>query len=123
MMIVGMLLIVAASPIVLRSGLRKDFRAGFDKVFFFGFIRKVGLSYLGWMAVLWVLMAVASILGMFVLFVGAIFVGTLASYAGYHLLWQHYDLYLQRGGEEIEIHPEVLGEKVAITSPPALPSR
>lgn len=122
MIIVSMLMIVTASPVVLRSGMKKDFSAGFDKVFFFGFIRKVGLSYMGWMVVLWMAAAVASMIGMLAMFVGAIFVGTLATYAGYHLLWQHYELYLQRGGEEIKIHPDVLGEKVTPPLPPALPS-
>ena len=66
------------------------------------------------MFALWVVAAVASVLGMFAFFIGIIFVGTVAMYAGFHVLYQHYDLYLERGGEEITVHPEVLGKAVNV---------
>lgn len=94
----------------------KSFKAGFSKGFIFGFLKKVGLGYLGWVIVLGIVTYVASILGLFALIVGAFFVSTLMLYAWIHLLFQHYDLYLERGGEGIVVHPEVL--KSASDIPP-----
>lgn len=110
----SLLLLFIASPVVLRSSLMKSFKDGFSKRFVFSFIKKVGLSFLLWTVLLWVLAIFASMLGMCAFFVGSIFVGTIAMYAGFHLLYQHYDLYLERGGEEIEIHPEVLEKAVRV---------
>ncbi len=116
--LISILLLFFSSPIVLRSSLMKSYKAGFSLRFILSFIKKVGFSYLLWMVVLWILTFLASFLGLFALIVGSIIVGTVAMFAGFHLLFQHYDLYLERGGEEIEIHPEVLK---SATSVPPLP--
>ena len=115
---ISFLLILVASPVVLRSSLMKSFQAGFSMSFVFGFIKKVGLSFMLWMAALWFIAAAASVIGMCAIFIGSIFVATVAMYVGFHVLYQHYDLYLERGGEEIEIHPEVL---TRVMSAPPLP--
>lgn len=116
MIFISFLLILFASPVVLRSSLMKSFEEGFSMCFVFGFIKKVGLSFMFWMFVLWIIVVAASVLGMLAFFIGSIFVGTVAMYAGFHVLYQHYDLYLERGGEEIKIHPEVL--KRVMSAPP-----
>lgn len=115
---ISFLLILFASPVVLRSSLMKSFQEGFSMSFVFGFIKKVGLSFMLWTSALWFIAAAASVLGMLAFFIGSIFVATVAMYAGFHLLYQHYDLYLERGGEEIKIHPEVLKSNTRV---PPLP--
>jgi len=119
-LMLSIILMFLASPMVLRSSLMKDFKEGFSMRFVFGFIKKVGFSFLLWLVVLWILAFFASLLGFLAFFVGSIVVSTVAMYAGFHLLYQHYDLYLERGGEEIEIHPEIL--KSAIRVPPLPPA-
>lgn len=118
--VISVLLILVASPIVLRSSLMKSFKEGFSMSFIVSFLKKVGLSFLLWMVLLWILAVFASLLGMLAFFVGSIFVGTVATYAGFHMLYQHYDLYLERGGEKIAIHPDVL--KTASKVPPLPPN-
>jgi hypothetical protein len=117
---ISILLILVASPIILRSSLMKSFKEGFSMSFIVSFLKKVGLSFTLWIVVLAILTFFASILGMLAFFVGSIFVGTVAMYAGFHMLYQHYELYLERGGEKIEIHPDIL--KKATVVPPLPPS-
>lgn len=113
---ISILLILVASPIILRSSLMKSFKEGFSMSFIVSFLKKVGSSFTLWIFVLAILTFFASMLGMLAFFVGSIFVGTVAMYAGFHMLYQHYDLYLERGGEKIEIHPDVL-KKAAVVPP------
>ncbi len=116
--LISLLLMFFGAPVVLRSSLMKRFQSGFSMGFVFDFIKKVGMSFFFWMVILWVISMVASVAGMLVLFVGAVLVSTLAMYAGFHLLYQHYELYLERGGQLIEVHPEVLRN---VTGRPPLP--
>jgi len=118
--VISLLLILVASPIVLRSSLMKSFKEGFSLSFIVSFLKKVGLSFTLWIFALAVLVFFASMVGMLAFFVGSIFVGTVAMYAGFHMLYQHYDLYLERGGGKIAIHPDVL--KKASKVPPLPPS-
>lgn len=94
-------------PIMLRSGLMMDFKAGFSKSFITGFIRKVGLSLLGYYLLLIVASFPLMLLGYLALFVGVFVVTAWMQVVLVHLLFQHYDLFLARGGEAIEINPEV----------------
>lgn len=114
---IGLILIVSF-PVILRSGLMMNFKAGFSKRFIVGFGKKVGISLILWILLLGIVSTIAMPFGMLALGVGIYAVASIASFAQFHLLFQHYDLYLERGGEEIEIHPEVLK---SATSVPPLP--
>ena len=113
---ISLILLVFAGPIILRSGMMKSFRAGFSSTFIFGFLKKVGFSFLLWMMALTFFATIGSFVGMLALYVGSIAVSTISMYAMFHMLFQHYDLYLERGGQPLEFHPEVL--KNATASPP-----
>lgn len=102
-------------PVMLRSGLMMDFKAGFSKSFILGFIKKVGGSLLLWIFVIALLAYPAMILGVLAFFVGVFVVAVWIQFAMFHLLFQHYDLYLHRGGEPIEINPELIQD---IGNPP-----
>ena len=131
-MLVGMLLYIGAilfmmvvvMPIQLRSGLMMDFKSGFSKTFILDFCKKVGLSLLLWYTLLMIVVMPLALLGYFALFVGVYAVSAWAQVASMHLLFQHYDLYLERGGQPIPVNPAllvVLTRPTPPSAPPALP--
>lgn len=112
------LMILFSQPIQLRAGLMMDFKAGFSKDFVFSFLRKVGLSLLLWQVLLsLILMPLASV-GYLAFFVGVYVVMAWAQVVAMHLLFQHYDLYLARGGEPIAVNPALLRVLTKPTLPP-----
>jgi len=111
-----LLLMMLSFPVILRSGLMMDFKAGFSKTFIVDFSKKVGVSLVLWIWLLTLISIIPIYLGVFALIVGFYFVATIAGFAQFHLVFQHYDLYLERGGEKIAINPEVL--KSSSTAPP-----
>lgn len=115
------LMILFATPIQLRSGLMMDFKAGFSKAFIFDFVRKVGLSYLLWMVLLSLILVPLALVGYLALFIGVYVVVAWAQVVAMHLLFQHYDLYVARGGAPIPVHPALLKVPVHPALPP-LPS-
>lgn len=94
-------------PIMLRSGLMMDFKAGFSKSFVISFVRKVGLSLFGYYLLLMMISLPLILLGYLALLVGAFVVTAWIQVVLVHLVFQHYDLFLERGGEAIEINPQV----------------
>ena len=115
LLIMGLAMAISL-PVMLRSGLMMDFKAGFNKNFVMSFAGKVGKSLVLKMYLLLLIAIIPMLVGYLALFVGLYVVMTIMSFAQFHLLFQHYDLFLEKGGEEIPIHPEVL--KSANTTPP-----
>jgi hypothetical protein len=111
------LMILFTTPIQLRSGLMMDFKAGFSKAFVFDFVRKVGMSYLLWMVLLNLIVIPLALIGYLALFVGVYVVVAWAQVVAMHLLFQHYDLYVARGGTAIPANPALL----KVLAKPALP--
>ena len=62
-LVVFAVMILFLTPVQLRSGLMMDFKAGFSKDFVFGFVRKVGLSYLLWFVLLNLMVIPLALLG------------------------------------------------------------
>lgn len=119
-LLVAVILIV---PIQLRSGMMMDFKAGFSKTFVFDFLRKVGGSLILWWFVLAVMVVPLAMVGYLALFVGVYVVITWSQVTMMHLLFQHYDLYLFRGGTAIEINPELLVPLSQPVRPPSIPQQ
>jgi hypothetical protein len=105
-------------PIELRSGLTMDFMAGFSVGFLIDFLRKVGLSYLLWYTLLMMAMIPLMLIGYLALFVGVYVVAAWGAVASTHLLFQHYDLYLERGGTPIPVNPALLKVPARPVLPP-----
>lgn len=114
-----LLVMVVTFPVMLRSGLMMDFKAGFRKSFVFGFVRRVGWSVLGYYFLLVLVSFPLMLVGYLALFVGVYVVAAWLQVAMLHLVFQHYDLYLERGGEKIDVHPDV----IANLGPPPVPPR
>jgi len=113
------LLTVVIYPVMLRSGLAMSFGAGFSKSFILDFIRKVGLSLLLWVILLGVLMIPAVIVGYFALFIGVYIVTGIGQFLIFHIVFQHYDLYREKGGEALAVAEDLLRDKPAT---PPLPN-
>lgn len=102
------LLMLVLYPVMLRSGLTMDFKSGFSKSFIISFMRKVGLSLIGYLLLLYIIAIPLVLIGYLALLVGAIVVSAVLQFVMFHLIFQHYDLYLERGGEEVEVNPELI---------------
>lgn len=107
-------------PIQLRSGLMMDFMAGFSGRFLIDFIKKVGLSYFLWYALLMMASVLLMFVGYLAFIVGVYVVVTWVAVTSFHLLFQHYDLYLERGGTPIPVNPALL-KVLSKPLPPAIP--
>ncbi|MEM9282627.1 MAG: DUF4013 domain-containing protein [Verrucomicrobiota bacterium] len=115
---VGMLLYLLAIiaymlfsfPVMLRSGLMMGFKVGFCWSFITSFIRKVGWSLILYYFLLVLLAFPLSLLGSLALLVGVYVVMAWVQLTMMSLVFQHYDLYLERGGESIEFAEELVKE-------------
>ncbi|MEM1444040.1 MAG: DUF4013 domain-containing protein, partial [Verrucomicrobiota bacterium] len=104
------LLMLASCPIMIRSGLMMDFKAGFSFSFITGFLRKVGWSLLGYYLLLMLVAIPLILVGYLALVIGAYAVSAWLQVAMMHLIYQHYELSVERGGERVEINPELIKE-------------
>ncbi|MDF1823164.1 MAG: DUF4013 domain-containing protein [Verrucomicrobiales bacterium] len=98
---------VLSYPVMLRSGLTMDFKSGFSWTFMKSFAAKVGLSLIGYFILLTIVSIPFVLLGYLALFIGVYVVAAWMQMALIHLVYQHYDLMVERGGERIEVNPEV----------------
>jgi hypothetical protein len=94
-------------PIMIRSALMMDFKAGFSWSFMKSFVGKVGMSMIGYYLLLMLVSFPLMLLGYLALFVGVYVVAVWLQFAMFHLVFQHYDLFLDRGGERVEVHPDI----------------
>ncbi len=102
------LLMMVTYPVMLRSGLMMDFKSGFSKSFILSFMKKVGMSLVGYLLLVSIIAVPLILIGYVALLVGAIVVAAGLQFVMLHLIFQHYDLYLERGGEVIEVNPELI---------------
>ena len=109
-------------PVLLRSTLTMSFKGGFSWSFMTSFLRKVGLSLFGYFVLLTLISVPLIMVGYLALVVGAYVVSAWMQFVLIHLLFQHYDLFLARGGEHIETNPELTRDLLQPTrTPPTLP--
>ena len=104
---------------MLRSGLQMSFGAGFSLAFIRDFTKRVGGQAILWTVILGAISIPLYLAGYLALFIGIYPVAAGLYFVGYHLMFQMYDLYLERGGEEIAVADYIYGS-VPVT-PPAVP--
>jgi cellulose synthase/poly-beta-1,6-N-acetylglucosamine synthase-like glycosyltransferase len=102
------LLMMVTYPVMLRAGLTMDFKSGFSKSFIISFTKKVGMSLIGYLLLVSIIAVPLMLIGYLALLVGAIVVAAGLQFVMLHLIFQHYDLYLERGGEAIVVNPELI---------------
>ncbi len=117
-----LLLMLVTYPVMLRSGLMMDFKSGFSKTFILSFIKKVGMSLIGYMLLVSIISIPLVLVGYIALLVGAFVVAAGLQFVMFHLIFQHYDLYLERGGEVIEVNPVLIKDYGTPPLPGANPS-
>lgn len=96
---------VATAPMLLRAGLTQDFRLIFRFDWFQGYWKRVWVEEV--LATLFLLAATAVLfpLGCCAFGVGIFAAGVVTWIAASHMQWQIYEIYLERGGEPIPLHP------------------
>ncbi|HZL89736.1 MAG TPA: hypothetical protein VFB96_15330 [Pirellulaceae bacterium] len=108
-LMVGMLTValgtaVLTAPMLLRAGLTQDIRLIFRFDWFKGYLRRVWVEET--LASLFLMAAFAlTPLGCLVFGFGFIAAQVIVWIAASHLQWQIYEIYLERGGEPIPLHP------------------
>ena len=117
---VSLLLSLIMYPVILRSGLQLNFQTGFSYGFIRDFIKRVGGQVILWALILVVISIPLYFLGYLALLIGIYPVAAALYFVGYHLMFQMYDLYLERGGEEIAVAADVYGRVPG--TPPPLPA-
>lgn len=99
------LMVILRYPIVLRCGLQQDFAPGFSFRYVSNFMGLVGGKVLLSLLFLMVSGLVVLSAGLMLCCVGILPATALITAAQYHLFYQLYELYLQRGGEPIPLKP------------------
>ena len=113
------LLTLFTYPVMLKSGLQMNFGAGFSGSFMRDFIKRVGGQVVLWAIILGAISIPLYLVGYMALVVGIYPVAAIITFVSHHLMFQMYDLYLERGGEEIPVADFVYGS--VPVSPPSLP--
>lgn len=116
---------VLSYAVILRSGLMMNFSSGFSWSFMKSFLGKVGLSFLGYTLLLTLIAIPLVLIGYLALLVGAYVVAAWLQFVMMHLTYQHYDLMVERGGEKIEVNPELTKalDNPPLPTPPELPEK
>lgn len=107
LMALSVLLNVISAPLVLRAGLGQDFVAAFSFDFFRDFLGRMWKELL--LSALFILITnfFLSLLGLLACYFGVFVTSALVMFAHHHLLYQIYELYLQRGGTPIPLKDDV----------------
>lgn len=129
MIVLGLLMFVVISifylfviPIQLRAGLEQRFGAGFNMNFVKSFVAKEGFSLFKWYILLTLLVIPAIFIGYCALFVGAYVVIAVFTFIIWHLVFQHYDDFIEKGGEQVPFSDELLyGKSVMQGAAPRTP--
>ena len=93
------------APVLLRAGLTQDFRQVFYWPWIKGYLRRMWVEEV--LSALFLLVATAVLLplGCLLFCVGALGASVVLLIAGAHMRWQLYEIYLEKGGEPIPLHP------------------
>ena len=108
-------------PAMLNAKLRQSFQAGFDFGFILSFVRKMVGPLLIYAVVSWAVMLAAFLVGYAAACVGIYFTLAWFMFFAYRLEHQLYEMYLERGGEEIPISPKLRAVPAPKSTIPPVP--
>lgn len=103
MFTVAILVSLIVVPMQLRAGLAQDFKAAFSLSFVGDFIRRTVGTMLVMLVVQMILVFLLGLGGLVLCFVGMFFTAAWGTFAQYHLYFQLYETYLERGGTPIPL--------------------
>jgi Protein of unknown function (DUF4013) len=104
--VVSVLIVLVLLPLSLRAGLTQDFGQTFSMPFVKDFIKRVWLEMILQQLFLLATSFVLAMAGLALFCVGVYAAAGLIAFAQYHLLYQLYELYLERGGTPIPTKTE-----------------
>lgn len=121
-----LVLLLFVYPVQLQAGLRQQFGEGLRFGFIKRFIAKEGFSLLLWLFLLLLLAVPAFVVGYCALVVGAYVVSAVFQFISVHILFQHYDRFVAKGGEVIPIADALVYGKTVMenggpNTPPSVP--
>lgn len=90
-------------PMQLRAGLARDFKSAFSLAFVGDFIRRTFATMLIMFVVQLIMSVLLALGGLVLCCVGMAFTGAWGTFAQYHLYYQLYETYLERGGMPIPL--------------------
>jgi len=108
-------------PMQLRAGFEQQFGAGFNMAFVKSFVAKEGFSLLKWYLLLSLIAIPAMFLGFCAFFVGAYVVIAVFTFVTWHIVFQHYDDFIAKGGEAVPFADELVYGKSVVEAPPGPP--
>ncbi|MEM7698553.1 MAG: hypothetical protein AAF236_09140, partial [Verrucomicrobiota bacterium] len=121
--VLGLVLIAPIAALTFRAGALQGFKAGYDFGFIKSFCKKVGISITLYIFLIILISMPILIIASFT-FVLIYPLSGILTFAMFHLYFQHYDLYVERGGEALAFAPELLAEyQLAPPGPPASPAQ
>lgn len=100
-----LLIVYFMQPLMLRGGMSQDLVQMFRMKWVLNYSRRVWLEILLVQALVVASMCMLMPFGVLLFFVGVFPVSVWISVAASHLIWQVYELYLERGGERIPLRP------------------
>ena len=103
-------------PMMHRAALTQSFSEAFKMSWVMSFIMKTWMEILWGSFLLYLIFIPLSIIGLLCLYIGIIPVTAVFYIVSYHLQFQLYQLFLERGGEPIEICSSILTAKAPITA-------
>jgi hypothetical protein len=105
LIVLGIAVSLLTAPMLLRAGLMQDIRQVFRLQWFKGYWKRVWVEEI--MSALYLMIACAVLLplGCLLFCVGFFAAWVVILVAGAHMKWQIYEIYLERGGEPIPLHP------------------
>lgn len=106
MFVLGIVLGIVLVPMTLRAGLGQEFKGAFSVAFIRDFLRRTWRQVVVAQLFLMVTSFPLSLAGMALCCIGVFPAAALIAFAQVHLHYQLYELYLQRGGEEIPLKEE-----------------
>jgi hypothetical protein len=106
MLTLALTLSVCLTPVFLRAGLTQDFAQIFNFSWIKDFIRKMWRETLLATMYMYIAAIPLFVLGLLVCGIGLYAAAIFAGLANAHLIWQLYEIYLERGGEPLALQPE-----------------
>ena len=107
LLLIQVVMLVVAVPLMLRAGLMQDFGAAFNWEFIRDYYRRMLVTTFAAKLFLIVSAFVLSLLGLLVC-VGWLLVAPLVQLAQAYLIWELYEEYLRRGGQELALQVQAV---------------
>jgi len=105
--VIQLLFMAFLTPAIIKSGLEQNFSSGFHFEFIKDFLKRVGWETLATGIVLFFSSLIAAVLGWVALCLGIFFAMAWQAFFTWHMHFQLYEKYLERGGRPVHVSPDL----------------